>query len=177
MRSRMYGFGVSALLAAAVVAGAADMHRHAADAQTGMTAIDPATVSLAPAPIPPSWILEGHPKTEAAEIAHSDDGTTRVYLWQTSAARFRWFHASDEIVSVVDGEVFIEDHGNGTRRLGPGDVAFFPAGTTTTWRVPDHLRKIATLKRPLPGIVSAAQRWLHIVKSWIRTAPPQTLAS
>ncbi len=39
------------------------------------------------------------------------------------------------------------------RRLGPGDIAFFPAGTDATWRHPDHFRKIAILKesvwRPL----------------------------
>ena len=170
-RNRTYSFGGAAFLAAAILAGATDIHRHTADRQTGMAAIDPATATLAPAPIPLSWVVEGHPKTEAAEIAHTDDGSTKVYVWQTSAARFNWFYESDEIVSVIDGEVFIDDHVHGTRRLGPGDVAFFPAGASTTWRVPDHLRKIATLKRPAPSLVAAAQRWLHIAKDWIKPTP------
>lgn len=167
-RNRMYGFGAAALLAVAAFAGAADLRRHAAAAQTGMAMIDPATVTLAPAPIPTSWVLEGHPRTEAAEIAHSDDGTTKVYVWQTSAARFDWYYESDEIVSVLDGEVFVDDHVHGTRRLGPGDVAFFPAGASTTWRVPDHLRKIATLKRPMPGPLVAAQRWLRAIRDMVK---------
>ncbi len=170
-RHKTYSFGGAAFLAIATLAGAADIHRHAADVQTGMAAIDPAKATLAPAPIPLSWIIEGHPRTEAAEIAHTDDGSTKVYVWQTSAARFNWFYESDEIVSVLDGEVFVDDHVHGTRRLGPGDVAFFPAGASTTWRVPDHLRKIATLKRPAPEVVSAAQRWLRTAKDWIKPTP------
>jgi hypothetical protein len=39
------------------------------------------------------------------------------------------------------------------RRYGPGDIAFFPAGTNATWRHPHHFRKVAILKesvwRPL----------------------------
>ena len=39
------------------------------------------------------------------------------------------------------------------RRFGPGDIAFFPAGSNATWRHPDHFRKVAILKesvwRPL----------------------------
>lgn len=164
----IYGFGVVALAAVAVVAAATDLRRHAAEAQTGMAMVDPSTVKLEPAPIPASWVLEGHPRTDAAEIAHSDDGSTKVYVWQTSAARFDWFYQSDEIVSVLDGEVYIDDHVHGTRRLRPGDVAFFPAGARTTWRVPDHLRKIATLKSPTPAPVAAVQRWLHAAKAWLK---------
>jgi hypothetical protein len=35
------------------------------------------------------------------------------------------------------------------RRYGPGDLAFFPAGTDSTWRHPDHFRKVAVLKDPV----------------------------
>ena len=171
MQRKIYGFGTAALLAVATLAGGADMRHHAETAQTAMTLVDPATVTLAPAPINPAWLLEGHPKTEASEIAHSDDGTTRVYVWQTSAARFDWFYDSDEIVTVSDCGVLIDDHGHGIRRLGPGDVAFFPAGARTTWRVPDHLRKIATLKRPAPSAVAAVQRWWHALKDVVKPAP------
>ena len=173
--SRLFGFGAASLLAVATLVGGADMHRHAAEAQTAMALVDPATVKLGPAPINPAWVLEGHPRTEAAEIAHTDDGTTSVYVWQTSAARFDWFYDSDEIVTVIDGEVFVDDHVHGARRLGPGDVAFFPAGARTTWRVPDHLRKIATLKRPVPVLVSAVRRWFRAVKDMIK--PSQAFAA
>ena len=52
------------------------------------------------------------------------------------------------------------------RRFGPGDVAFFPAGTNATWRHPDHFRKIAVLKdsiwRPLAFGLKACSKLLHI---------------
>jgi hypothetical protein len=35
------------------------------------------------------------------------------------------------------------------RRFGPGDMGFFPAGTTCTWRHPDHFKKVAVLKESL----------------------------
>jgi hypothetical protein len=54
---------------------------------------------------------------------------------------------------VVSGEVFIIDEKGEEQRLGPGDLGFFPAGTSCVWRVPDRVRKIAVLResrwRPL----------------------------
>ena len=170
---RVFGFGALALFALATAGGVVEMRRHAAETQTRMGLVDPAGVAMAPAPIPSDWIIAGHPKTEAAEIAHTDDGSTHVYVWQTTASRFHWNYDSDEIVNVLDGEVFVDD-GNGERRLAPGSVAFFPAGARTTWRVPDHLRKIATLKRPTPGPVAALQRWARFAKDWIK--PTQAFA-
>ncbi len=54
---------------------------------------------------------------------------------------------------VVSGEAIMTNEKGEERRLGPGDIGFFPAGTTCTWWVPDHIRKIAVVKeniwRPL----------------------------
>ena len=160
---------VAATLCLLVGAAAVAEHRRFdAGRQTAMGVVDPAKVALGPAPIRPDWIIEGHPRTLAGEIAHTDDGTTHVYVWQTSAARFHWNYDSDEIVQILDGEVFVADETHAERRLGPGDVAFFPAGAKTLWRVPDHLRKIATLKRPLPSPVADVMRWLRAAKAWVR---------
>ena len=53
------------------------------------------------------------------------------------------------------------------RRFGPGDVAYFPAGTDTTWRHPDHFRKIAFLKesfsRPVGFGLKAWNKLLRMV--------------
>lgn len=156
-------------LFALFVAGGYAEHRHfASTMQTTMGVVDPDKVTLIPAPIPEGWVLEGDPKTMAGEIAHTDDGTTRVFVWQTTAGRFHWFYKSDEVVQILDGEVFIADGARAERRLGPGDVAFFPVGARTTWRVPDHLRKIATLKRPLPGPIASVVRWLRAAKRWVK---------
>lgn len=49
---------------------------------------------------------------------------------------------------VVSGEAFMKTE-NGERRFGPGDLGFFPAGTSCTWRVPEGIRKIAVLREPM----------------------------
>ena len=36
------------------------------------------------------------------------------------------------------------------RRLGPGDMAFFPAGSRSTWRVPVAVRKLAVCRQAMP---------------------------
>ena len=166
MRSvKIFGFG---LLALAVVGAIAEQRHFDALAQTAMGVTDPSKVLMRPAPITPDWVIEGDPTTLAAEIAHTDDGSTKTYVWSTTKSRFHWFYESDEIVTVLDGEVFVDDGINGERRLGPGDVAFFPTGAKTTWRVPDHLRKVATLKRPLPSPFASVLRWLKEVKQMIK---------
>ena len=144
-------------------------HEAARDRSIGV--IDPAKAVLVPSPIPAEWVVEGKPRTFAAEIAHTDDGMTRVFVWQTSAARFHWNYDVDEVIQVVDGEVFIADETHGERRLGPGDVAFFPKGARTLWRVPDHLRKIATIRREPPSPIADVMRWLRAAKQWGRPTP------
>ena len=49
---------------------------------------------------------------------------------------------------IVAGEVFITDE-KSERRLGPGDLGFFPAGTSCVWRVPERVRKIAILRETM----------------------------
>ena len=122
-------------------------------------------VALTAAPIEPRWLLQAEqPRTEAATLARDEHETLAVYLWQTTSARYRWEHGSDEVVTVLDGECFItadDAPGGAERRLGIGDVAFFPAGSRSVWRVPEHLRKISTLVRPWPR---PAARFLHLAR-------------
>ncbi len=149
----------------AAVAETVYFHSHL---QTNVGVVDPAKVVLRSAPIRADWILEGQPKTRAEEIAHTDDGSTQVFIWETTAGRFNWFYSQDEIVTIIDGEVFVTDGSKLERRLGPGDVAFFPQGAATTWRVPDHVRKIATLKHMLPGPIASVVRWLRMAKNLVQ---------
>ena len=134
------------------------------------TTVAAAEMQLVPTPIDPAWRIDGgEPLTEAAEVVSARDGTTAVYLWQTGRSRFRWEHESDEVVTVLDGECFLSDRSappgwRGERRLVAGDVAFFPAGSRTEWRVPDRLRKVSTLVRPLPAPLAEAMRWLRAGK-------------
>ena len=53
------------------------------------------------------------------------------------------------------------------RRFGPGDVGFFPAGTTCTWRVATYILKVAVLResiwRPLGYCLKAWKKILRML--------------
>ena len=104
---------------------------------------------LEPAPISPDWILSGTPEARAKLLAKSHDGTSYIMVWECSAGRFMWHYIEDEIVAITSGEVFITIDKGEERRLGQGDMAFFPAGTSCEWRINNRVRKVAVLRKPL----------------------------
>ena len=66
---------------------------------------------------------------------------------------------------VVSGEVFVTTETGEERRLGPGDFAFFPAGSFATWRVTKLLRKVAVLRDPLPRSLTLGLRvWNKLLR-------------
>jgi uncharacterized cupin superfamily protein len=99
-------------------------------------------------PVPPDWILDGQPIARAITLTQSVDKRFRSGVWECTAGTFEWHFGVDEIVHILHGEVFI-DCGEGRRlHLKPGDVAHFPAGTSTRWHVPEHVRKFFTHREP-----------------------------
>ena len=44
------------------------------------------------------------------------------------------------------------------RRFGPGDVIFFPAGSTATWDVESYVRKVAFCRKVLPAPLLLLQK-------------------
>ena len=110
----------------------------------------PADVELAPDPIRPHWIIEGTPQARSKRLAESADGTAMIMAWSCTAGRFNWNYAVDETVHVISGEVFVTDDKGVVRRLGPGDLAFFPAGSRSTWHVPQAVRKLAVCRHSMP---------------------------
>ena len=52
-----------------------------------------------------------------------------------------------ETVYILDGQVHSEYDGR-KRTLGPGSVAFFPAGAKARWHVPSHVRKSFHVSQP-----------------------------
>jgi uncharacterized cupin superfamily protein len=112
-----------------------------------------ADVELEPSSIPPDWILSGNPATRSKILGRSHDLLAHVIVWECGAVSYRWHYNQDEVYIVLSGEGFVNDEKGVEHRLGPGDVAFFPAGSSATWRHPDHFRKVAVLKesvwRPL----------------------------
>jgi hypothetical protein len=109
-----------------------------------------ATAELDPSSVSPDWILSGAPKAEFKWLAGSRDGTAGLVIWDCTAGRFEWHYRDDEAVVVISGEVFIDTGSGQEHRLGPGDSAFFPAGSSCVWRVPDRVRKVAVLHKNLP---------------------------
>ena len=120
------------------------------------------SAELRPLPIKPEWILGGNPDAWYKEVAISRDGMAELVVWECSAGLFMWHYKKDESLIVISGEAFVTTENNQELRLGPGDVAFFPAGTICTWRVPGPLRKVAVVREPMWRPLGFA------VKAWNR---------
>jgi len=98
----------------------------------------------------PDGILNGTPKTRSKELARSHDRTSHVMVWDCTAGRFTWHYNKDETLVVLDGEAFITNEKGEERRIGTGDVVFFPAGTCSRWHVPQYIKKVAVLRHTMP---------------------------
>ena len=76
----------------------------------------------------------------------------RVVVWECTKGRFEWQYGVNEMVHIISGEVFILDQSGDERRLGPGNTAFFPVGSRSTWRVTQDVRKLAVCHDPVPSL-------------------------
>jgi uncharacterized protein len=133
-----------------------------------------ASAALSPAPIYPEWILEGQPVAHNKMLALSHDKTQRTMAWECTPGLFNWHYTEDETVYIITGEVFITSKDGTERRLGGGDIAFFPAGTSCVWRVTQCVRKVAFLRKDLPRPVGFGIRaWNKALRAaGIRRAAP-----
>lgn len=113
---------------------------------------------LVPVPIPADWIIEGTPQVRSRRLTNTPDGAAAAYVWACSAGRFHWHYDVDEFLHIMSGEVFVTDEKGDVRRLGPGDMAFFPAGGHSIWHVPHEIKKLAICKQPMPPLFGLALR-------------------
>lgn len=116
------------------------------------------------APIEPSWVLAGVPVARAKTLAATADGRSETALWDCTAGQFRWHFGVDETVHVLAGEVVVTSPSGATSTLREGDVAFFPAGTSSVWTVESYVKKLAFLRDgrgPLRRAAGAARRRLR----------------
>jgi uncharacterized protein len=118
----------------------------------------PADVELSAAPIPKAWIIEGTPQARSKRLATSPDGTASVMAWSCTAGRFHWHYTVDEIIHIISGEVFVTDERGESRRLGPGDMVVFHAGTSSVWHVPHEVKKFAVCRHSMPRAFGFALR-------------------
>lgn len=131
------------------------------------TAVRTGIAAFRPAPIPADWVVTGNPITEVADVSETHDGSANVYLWRTTASTFRWTHHSDEIITILDGDVFITEADGKRHHLSPGDVAHFPVGSVQLWEVPRTLLKSAILKHREPALVEASLRWMRRARALV----------
>jgi uncharacterized cupin superfamily protein len=114
---------------------------------------------LEPAPIRPA--LAGTPAARSKILARSRDRTSCIMVWECTAGRFNWDYCVDETVVIISGEVFISTEEGEERRLGQGDMGFFPAGSSCVWHVKDHIKKIAFLRHDLPPLLGLGVKCWH----------------
>ena len=131
-----------------------------------------AEAELTPVPIPADWVIEGTPQVRSKHLAKTSDRAAAAIVWACSAGRFHWHYDVDEFLHIMEGEVFVTDEKGNVRRLGPGDMAFFPAGGHSIWHVPHEVKKLAICHRHVPVLFSFALRaWNKFVK--ILYGPPE----
>jgi uncharacterized cupin superfamily protein len=124
-----------------------------------------ATADLEPAPVPPDWILNGTPEARNKELAKSHDRTSWIIVWHCTAGRFNWHYSEDETLVVISGEAFITNDKGEERRLGPGDMGFFPAGSSCVWRITNHVKKVAVVRQPMPRpLVFGVRVWQRLLR-------------
>jgi uncharacterized cupin superfamily protein len=117
-------------------------------------------VELSAAPIDPEWILEGSPSARNSKLCGSYDGLSTIVVWDCTPGKFIWRYFEDETILVLSGRIVLEDS-RGVRRLGPGDVAFFPSGAEVKWSVEEHVRKLAFLHLPVWSALGLVQHGLR----------------
>jgi hypothetical protein len=127
-----------------------------------------ALMELQSAPINPSWILEGTPAARNRLIAPSTDRFGWTMLWDCTAGKFNWHYTIDETVHIIEGSVTVTAADGTTFTLTPGDIAFFPSGSTAHWHVENYVRKVAYCQKPVPSIFALPLRALRRIFTPLR---------
>lgn len=113
------------------------------DLQTGTIA----RTDLEPAPLKPSWILEGNPTARSLQLGEAADGNLSFGLWDCTEGEFLFKYRSDELVHILEGSATVRGPGM-KLHLQPGVVAFFPQGSTMHWTVHRYIKKLAIFRSP-----------------------------
>ena len=124
---------------------------------------------LRPAPINAAWIIAGDPVARNASLSRSHDLMARTLVWDCTPGVFMWHYDVDETIHVLEGSIVLDDGVTPARRLGPGDVVFFPAGAVVRWTVETHVRKLAFFRRQLPKPIASMARGVHRLRSLMRS--------
>ena len=99
-------------------------------------------------------------------LATSRDKTSFTVAWECTPGRFNWHYTEDEFVRIISGEVFITMANGTERRLGPGDMAFFPAGSSCTWGYRMRPKSCSSLRKDMPQLLSQGIRSSYSCSGW-----------
>ena len=124
-------------------------------------AAHPHAVTLDPQPIAAAGILAGTPVGSAKVLLKTQDKTSHLVVWECTAGEFVWDYAEDETAIVISGEAVVTGSDGEDLSLSPGSVVFFPAGSSSLWRIPDRIKKVAILRKDLPPAVGIGVRAWH----------------
>ena len=130
-----------------------------------MVAASSGHLTLRAAPINPDWIIRGTPVARIADHSTSSDEACLTAVWDCTAGEFRWYFYWDESVVIQEGEVHVTAQDGISRTLKAGDIAYFRAGTWSTWRVDEYVRKVAFLRKPFPEPLATLYRMRNAMRS------------
>ena len=121
-------------------------------------------VNLTPAPIEPSWIIEGNPVAQNCVLSKSADGLALTLVWECSQGKFNWYYDVDETILILEGAIVLESDTMRPTRYGPGDVIFFKDGAHARWHVEGRVKKLAFCRKTQSVLLSFALRVLSKIK-------------
>jgi uncharacterized cupin superfamily protein len=124
---------------------------------------------LAPAPIEPSWIIEGNPTATSCTVARSSDGLGSTIVWHCTEGKFNWYYDFDETILILEGAIVLESDGMPPKRYGPGDVIFFRDGAHAKWHVQGHVKKLAYCLKTQPYVFGFVVRVINKLKRMFLT--------
>jgi uncharacterized cupin superfamily protein len=119
---------------------------------------------LNPAPIEPSWIIDGDPQASSCMLSWSADGSASTIVWQCTEGRFEWHYDFDETILILEGSIVLESDALEPTRYGPGDVILFRNGAHAKWHVEGHVKKLAFCRNTPPPLIAFALRALGALK-------------
>ena len=118
----------------------------------------PTNDDLAPAPLDPTWIVDGDPHPRSRPLALDRDRTISATLWDCTTGRFDWHYGPDEIVEILAGEAELTFPSGVITPIRAGDMIYFPGAQVVQWYVPTYVRKVTHYSSHIPAWRRFAQR-------------------
>jgi uncharacterized protein len=120
-------------------------------------------VDLHPAPIEPSWVIDGDPRAKARQLYKSLDRQLWTVVWECTEGRFNWYYSVDETILILEGSIVLESDVLPPKRYSAGDTILFRKGAHARWHVEGYVKKLAVFHRVLPAPIALIVRLLGVL--------------